>query len=545
TIALLGSGCDSDGESASSSDQSSGSESEFHSSDNENLGGFPAKNTPEVAAYLREFTWAYLSAEEPSRTNYNSESLFLENLLLWQTDPFYGWTNKNTKENGASYDLLKDGLKIHLTINSKMQAHAEWAVAHHMAELQDQLDSELARRSTFPANPSQSRYIDSLVIQSDRYKPMSSSGVSYTLIKEAFNTPIPMMVFDWKSPTHQLDTVMSPKDSIQYALRSLQTGLISTDPQTGFIKAWVGGSNYASFSQDNLNERRQNAGSLVLPFIYGSAIQQGLVEPCSTYPNVEYCFSNNDQSQNWCLGSYYGNQGSLVSIKAALAGSYNNIPLAIVNNMAGVNSTINFLENCGIPEGSVAPTPSILTGQFEVSLHDITAAYCVFANKGIYRKLQFISRIEDGDGNIITALVPPLVKEVMNEESAYAVIDMLTGVVDGVKSGSTVAGTGIRLRSSRPYAGFKNQIAGKTGTTQLNRDGWFIGLTPNLVTGVWVGAQIKEMSFRSLRSGQGANTALPIWGYYMNKIYADQEFKISKDDFERPAAYYFESNCEE
>jgi len=213
--------------------------------------------------------------------------------------------------------------------------------------------------------------------------------------------------------------------------------------------------------------------------------------------------------------------------------------------MAGVNSTINFLENCGIPEGSVAPTPSILTGQFEVSLHDITAAYCVFANKGIYRKLQFISRIEDGDGNIITALVPPLVKEVMNEESAYAVIDMLTGVVDGVKSGSTVAGTGIRLRSSRPYAGFKNQIAGKTGTTQLNRDGWFIGLTPNLVTGVWVGAQIKEMSFRSLRSGQGANTALPIWGYYMNKIFADQEFKISKDDFERPAAYYFESNCEE
>jgi penicillin-binding protein 1A len=556
-------GCSDQNQEIGANEVSEVNESLFFSEDGQYLGGLPTDNDPWHAPYLREFAWNYLSASKPvmPRTEEKEDyDLYHRDSLMWETNPFYGWTSKNKKEDGSAYDLSEDGLKIHLFINSQMQEHAEWAVTEHLQELQSALNRSLHKRglNQRPNTDKVSRHIDSLILKSDRYKNMAAAGVSYSLIKEVFNKQIPMRIFDWDS--RELDTVLSPKDSIWLNMKHLKAGLMSLDPKNGSVKAWVGGANYRHFKSDNIYTRRRQAGSLALPFIYGSAIQMGSIEPCTTFPNTEYCFTDPDKligdpefengiSVPRCVPSNQGDIGSPISIKAALAGSFSNIPLAVADdNIACIVYTINMLERCGITRGTVEPVAATLEGQFNISLHDITSAYCAIANKGMYSSPQLIARIEDSEGNILTESQPSALKEVMNEESTYALVDMLKGTINGVKSGNSYVGTGMRLRSRkselRPYAGIKTPLAGKTGTTQSLIDGWFVGFTPELVTGVWVGAEMEETSFSSIRQGQGANTALPIWGYYMNKLYADTTSKLPLTDFEKPEGYYFETDCE-
>lgn len=483
-----------------------------------------------------------------------------------------------SKDGGETpYNIYKDGLKIFTTLNYQMQEYAEYAVKEHLShELQEAFFNNLKRRKNNPFSSDISKkeadnILKAAVRRSERFlimsgKQCSNCGRRGKILEETridgldyvhctaddcghdtkiypedsvwatFDKPIPMKVFSWKG---KIDTVLSPMDSIRYYKSFLQSGMMSMDPHTGYIKAWVGGIDYEHFAYDHVRQGRRQVGSTFKPFIYSVAIDNNY-SPCYEVPNIPYTIKKGKYGllKDWTPQNSDGKYGGMVNLKFGLANSLNTVTARLVDKF-GVESIIRKARDMGITS-PLEPVPSLALGVADVSVYEMVGALSTFANKGAWVEPIYLTRIEDKDGNVIAEYIPK-VREVFTEEKAYIMLEMLKGVTSYNYSnleGKIKGGTGIRLRfqksKERPYAGINYPIAGKTGTTQNNSDGWFIGVTPDLVTGVWVGAEDRSVRFSSTYYGQGANTGLPIFGYYMNKIYADSTIEISKKDFEKP-----------
>ena len=493
------------------------------------------------------------------------------------------------KADGSPYDLYRDGLQIHTTIDSRMQAAAERAVSEHLGgELQAALNRDLRSRSQseWPFYEGISRrdrdgILASAVRASDRhlkytgklcpecnrpghYIDKSDSegklvwlcnpekgGCSHTWarmtskeIDAAFDSPVPMKVFTHRGPR---DTVLSPMDSIKYHKSILHAGLVSIEPETGAIKAWVGGVDYRFFQYDNVAQSRRQVGSVFKPFVYATALRHGKSR-CTEYPNQITCLEMPDGQPDWCPDNSDFAYGDVVTLEYALANSMNTITAKLIKDY-GPERVIQLAHALGI-ESEIPNVPSIALGAAQLTVREMTAANAALVNGGVYIKPTFIARIEDKFGNVIWS-PEPVIRQGLDKRTAATVVEMMKGVVDGaynVETGKRM-GTGIRLRmdlESRDYDGIKVPMAGKTGTTQNHTDGWFMGLTPELVTGIWVGAQDPTVRFSSLRYGQGANTALPIYGYYMKDVYANSRIGLSQSDFEKPESLGLDSlDCQD
>lgn len=453
---------------------------------------------------------------------------------------------KYKNEDGRAYDIYRDGLKIYTTINANMQEYAENAMYKHLGEtLQKQFDENNRSVKNFPfSNKLSQDQIDRIMASarrnSMRYASMAASGSSNDEIRKVFNTPTPMRVFSWKGTkkdgyVKEIDTILTPNDSIRYYKSFLHSGLISIEPQTGFIKAWVGGVNIDHFAYDHVKLGRRQVGSTMKPFVYASALSMGVLEPCTLIPDISHCVDLLDDNGNlvkrWCPRTSSELTGGMCSAARGLALSKNNITVGVMQKMggkAGPQTIAKLLENMGIKLNKHDIVPAMCLGSMDLSLYELVGAQATFANKGVYVKPSTIMRIEDRNGNVIYS-ANNYSKEVMSAEVAYTMVKMLQGVITN--------GTGSRLRGSSPYGGITAPTAGKTGTTQNNSDGWFIGITPELVTGVWVGAEDRGVHFRSTNLGQGARTSLPIYGYYMQKVYKDAKIGLSTAPFDAPANF--------
>jgi len=481
--------------------------------------------------------------------------------------------------NGEAYDLYSDGLKIYTTLNYKMQEYAEYAVTEHLSyQLQDDFFRALAKKKNNPfssdlTSSEVERIMNSAIKRSERYLIMSgmqcaNCGRRGKILKEeridgelmtvctvedcehqtkryseeeimkSFDEPVPMKVFSWKG---DIDTVLSPRDSIRYYKSFLQAGLMSMEPQTGYIRTWVGGIDYDNFAYDHVRQGKRQVGSTFKPFIYATAIEAGF-SPCYELPNVPYTIPKGTYGllKDWSPDNSDKEYGYNVTLKFGLANSMNTIT-AWVMKQFGPEAAVKMAQDLGITS-DLPVVPSLALGVADVSVYEMVGAFGTFANKGVYTKPQFLARIENKEGEIIVEYIPES-REALSEENAYVMLKLMEGVTSYNYNNDlkkNVPGTGIRLRlaksKERPYAGIPYPIAGKTGTTQNNSDGWFIGITPDLVTGVWVGAEDRSIRFDRTYYGQGANTALPMWGYFMNKVYADSTLQISKGDFTKPEA---------
>lgn len=467
-----------------------------------------------------------LSRFQAESHNAGSATYFREFLRDYMAD----WCKKNKKPDGSTYNLYKDGLRIYTTINSRMQDHAEAAVKEHMKVLQKEFFAHWKGQKNAPfayiPESKIKQIMRQAMLRSDRYKRMKEEGASEADIEKAFRTKVKMKVFTWNGDS---TVTMSPMDSIRYHKFFLRTGLMAMEPQTGYVRAWVGGINQKYFKYDHVYTGKRQVGSTFKPFVYAIAMREGW-SPCTQVPNINICIPT--PSGAWCpSNSSKAYEGAMVPLHAALAHSINKVSAYLIKQF-GVQPVIDMIRHMGI-KGHIDPVPSICLGTADLSVFEMTGAMSTFANKGVYLEPTFITRIEDKNGNVLADFVPRT-DEAMDEQTAYLVIELMKGVVEG--------GTATRLRGKY---GLTMPIAGKTGTTQNNSDGWFMGLTPELVTGVWVGAEDRAAHFRSTALGQGANTALPIWGIFMKKVYSDSKLKVSRGDFERPKTLSVETNCSE
>lgn len=436
------------------------------------------------------------------------------------------WCEENPKPDGTKYDVYRDGLKIYTTIDSRLQRYAEEAVKEHLTELQQSFDKELKKKKNAPfAWNVNKEEIKNLLNQgmkrSERYRSMKKAGATEADIQKAFNTKVAMTVFSWK---REIDTTMTPLDSIKYYKGFLQTGFMSVEPQTGYIKAWVGGNNHKFFQYDHVQiGHARQVGSTFKPFVYALAIQEGY-SPCYRLPNVKTCIDMPAGQPIYCPENAAGEEkynGKIITLQFALAQSINYISAYLIKQF-GAQAVADLAHRMGVVS-KIDPTPSICLGTPEISVFEMVGAQATFANKGTWIEPTFVTRIEDKNGKVL-ADFSPKTEEVMNEEKAYVMLQLMRGVVQ--------IGTGSRLR----YRYKLNMpIAGKTGTTQNNSDGWFMGITPDLVSGCWVGAEDRSVHFDHGDQGQGAQMALPIWAKYMQKVYADKTLKISQGDFQKPA----------
>jgi penicillin-binding protein 1A len=438
------------------------------------------------------------------------------------------WCKKNKKPDGTNYNLYKDGLKIYTTINSRMQTHAEEAVKNHLKSLQKEFFAHWKNMKNAPFSGITEEKINSIIRQgmtrSDRYRRMKADGVSESEIERVFNTKIKMEVYTWNGDS---TVTMSPLDSIRYHKFFLQTGLVSVEPQTGYVRAWVGGINHRYFQYDHVYNGKRQVGSTFKPFVYAIAMQEGW-SPCTQVPNIPICI--NGPSGPWCPDNSSGEySGAMVPLKSALAHSINRVSAYLIKQF-GVEPVIKLVRRMGITS-HIPASPSICLGTADISVYEMAGAMSAFVNEGVFIEPTWVTRIEDKNGTILESFVPKT-DEVMSQETAFLVIELMKGVVEG--------GTAGRLRGKY---GLTNPIAGKTGTTQNNSDGWFMGLTPELVTSVWVGCEDRAAHFRSTALGQGANMALPIWGLYMQRVYRDPKLKVSKGDFKRPTELNTEIDC--
>ena len=431
--------------------------------------------------------------------------------------------NHINPETNKPYNIYRDGLKIHTTIDSRMQKYAEEAVTEHMTDLQKLFTKECKTKKNAPfawnVNKEQIENIMmSSMKRSDRYRSLKNSGISKEQILAEFKKPVAMTVYSLRG---DIDTTMTPWDSIRYYKSFLHTGFISIEPTTGYVKAWVGGVNHKHFKFDHVKVGRRQVGSTFKPFVYALAIQEGY-SPCYQVANVRTCIETPGQPA-WCPDNSDGNKGTgkMVTLRYALAGSINYVT-AWVMKQFGPDAVINLVRRLGIT-APIDAVPSIALGTPDISVFEMVAANATFANKGTYIQPTFITRIEDKNGKVLEEFFPTT-DEVFSEEKAYAMIQLMRGVVD--------IGTGTRLRFRY---NLRNEIAGKTGTTQNNADGWFMGLTPDLVAGCWVGGEERSVHFNSTNEGQGASMALPIWGKFFQKVYADPSLKVSKNGFVKPA----------
>ena len=420
------------------------------------------------------------------------------------------------------YDVYRDGLRVYTTIDSRMQKYAEESVEEHMRDLQQLFFKDCKRKKNppFASNVSEKEItsiLESAKKRSERYKNLKEAGASEAEIEKSFSTPVPMSVY---SVSGNRDTTMSPYDSIRYYKSFLQAGFAAIEPQTGQVRAWVGGINHEHFKYDHVKIGKRQVGSTFKPFVYALAIQEGST-PCEQIPNVRTCITV-DGNKEWCPdNSSQEGGGEMVTLKKALALSINYITAALMKRY-GPEALVRLVKRMGITT-PIEAFPSICLGTPEISVFEMVSAYCTFANEGTWIEPTFITRIEDKDGKVIEEFIPRS-EEIFDEEKAYIMTQLMQGVVQ--------YGTGSRLRGKYKLT---NPIAGKTGTTQNNSDGWFMGLTPELVAGCWVGGEDRSVHFNSTDLGQGASMALPIWGKFFQKVYQDKTLKISKGDFTRPS----------
>ena len=460
------------------------------------------------------------------------------------------WTDNNLKADGSKYNLYSDGLKIYTTINSKMQKYAEESVTEHMKNLQKEFFIQNDTLSTAPFRDLDEDEEESImkrtIRRSERWRKARLSGKSADEIEEIFNIPTEMSIFSWEG---DIDTVMTPIDSIRYYKHFLQAGMMSMNPKNGHVMAWVGGINYRNFQYDHVMQSKRQIGSTFKPFLYATAIDQLKLSPCDMLPDAIHCiepykYGNPDP---WCPTNSSDKYGGMRTLSNALANSKNTISAQLIDRV-GPRTVADLARNLGV-SSNIPNVPAIALGTPDLSVYEMVGAYGAFANKGIYVKPIMVTKIEDRNGKIVFQSTPDT-KDVLSEESSYVTLKLLEGV--------TKFGSGARLRhnipedernyvyknvvTGYPYK-FDNAIAGKTGTTQNQSDGWFIGMVPNLVTGVWVGGEDRSIHFDKIAYGQGATMSLPIWGLFMKKCYEDEELGVSKEDFEEPENLTIELDC--
>lgn len=481
-----------------------------------------------TGTYFRMYLQKTMTATKPS-----NDSEFYEE---WEKNPLYGWCNKNFKNNGEPYSLYEDGLRIYTSLNYKMQQYAEKAIEEHLKNnLQIAFDREKRYKKTAPFSNDLTQeevknIINLAIKRSERYRVLKKNKVSTDSIKKVFKTPTEMTVFTWNG---EVDTIMTPIDSIKYYKHFLMSGLMSIEPNTGYVKAYVGGINYKHFQYDHVIQAKRQIGSTFKPFLYTLAMQDGF-SPCYQIPNVPVTILLPD-GKTWTpkSGSRSEFERKMISLRFGLRHSLNNASAWLINQF-GPAAVIEITRNMGI-KSYIPEVPSICLGVADLSLFEMVGAYATYANKGVYTKPIFVTRIEDKNGNILAQFSPSR-KEAISEKTAFLMLQMLQGVYQ--------KGTAVRLWSQHyPYQ-INAEIAAKTGTTQNQSDGWFIGIVPKLVTGVWTGAEDRATHFDGIALGQGANMALPIWGIYMNKIYNDSTLNIYKSDvFERPENFNETFDC--
>ena len=477
------------------------------------------------AAYLREYLRRIMMAKKPNRQDYREWQMpqYYVDSLSWETDPLYGWCHKNFKKDGRPYDIYVDGLKIYTTIDSRMQRYAEEAVYGHVGlYLQKQFEKEGAGSRNFPYAPSLSsadvtRSLKKAMRQSDRYRQMKKAGCSDEEIEKAFATPVSMTIFTYQG---EKDTRMTPMDSIRYYKSFLRAGLVSIDPENGHVKAYVGGLDYTHFQYDMAMVGRRQVGSTMKPFVYTMAMEDGYL-PSSTVLNVQRTYGN-WTPRNGSRARY----GEEVSLKWGLSQSNNWVTAQLMYQIDPYGTRlVNYLHEFGVANNQIYPSMPLCLGACEITVAEMASAYTAFVNKGIRCAPILVTRIEDEQGNVVADFAPRM-NEVISEETSYKMLDMMQAVID--------QGTGRRLRFKYNLTG---QIAGKTGTTNDNSDGWFMGCVPRLVTACWVGGEERTIHFKSMAMGQGASSALPIWAYYMKKVYRDRTLGYSQDEkFDIPEA---------
>ena len=474
-----------------------------------------------IATYFREFLRQYIMAEKPKLADYPSWNRVQYSIdsTAWENDPLYGWCNKNFKKNGEPYNVYTDGLKIFTTIDSRMQRYAEEAVLQHVGHyLQPAFSKENRNKPNAPftnaLTPAEVRGIlNRSIRQSERYRAMKEQGATEEEIQKAFRTPVEMSVFTYHG---DVDTVMTPLDSIRYIKSFLRAGFVSMDPHTGAVKAYVGGVDFTHFTYDMATQGRRQVGSTIKPFLYALCMSNGM-SPCDVAPNVQQTYGN-WTPRNGSRARY----GQMVTLKWVLAQSNNWISAYLMSRL-NPQDFLRILNDFGINTFGAYPSMVLCLGPNEVSVSEMVSAYTTFANNGIHSSPMYVTKIEDNEGNVV-ATFQPRMNEVISEESTYKMLEMLRAVMNG--------GTGSRMRYRY---NIECDMGGKTGTTNRNADAWFMGFTPSLVSGCWVGGEDRDIHFDSTRMGQGANMALPVWAYYMKKVFADRSLGYDPDEkFEIP-----------
>lgn len=486
-----------------------------------------------LATHFREYLRTTMTSREPERRNYFSNDRFVEDSIEWQNNPLFGWCNKNFKPDGEPYNIYRDGLRIYTTIHSRQQNYAEQAMAEHLGkELQKDFWNDIRRLRRPPysndlTNEQINRIMDVSMRGSERYRRLRVEGIPHDSIVRVFNSPTSMKVFSWQGDR---DTIMSPMDSIRYYKSFLRSGFMAMNPHTGHVTAYVGGPDIRYFKFDHVKMSKRQVGSTIKPFLYTLAMQEGYT-PCYEVPNVQQSFFVNDSVWTPRNSGRTEFDGRMVTLKWGLANSVNNISAWLIKQF-NPQSVIDVIRKMGV-SSPLDPVPSIFLGTSDITLYEMVAAYASYANKGVYTVPVLVTRIEDRNGNLISEFKPQMV-EAISEETAYLMLNLLQGVVN--------EGTGARLKFTY---GLKGAIGGKTGTTQNHSDGWFMGVAPDLVAGVWTGGEVRSIRFASLSLGQGANMALPVYGLFMQKVYQDEALGIREDAiFEKPARITFELDCE-
>lgn len=482
----------------------------------------PQKHIDGIATYVREYIRGYMKT----------------------------WAKENPKANGEVYNIDSDGLKVYTSINSKMQEYAEWAVDEHMRNLQKEFSRQNEKNKIAPfrdVTPEEiDRIMNSAMRRSDRWREMTKQGKSEDSIIASFKKETSMRIFTWQG---EKDTIMTPMDSIRYYKGFLRASLMSMNPQTGAIRAWVGGINYKHFKYDMVKTGKRQIGSTFKPFVYATAIDQMHMSPCDTLPNTPYCIAEGKYGilEEWCPKNSDGEYGGYMTLKRALASSINTVTARLIDRV-GPTPVIELIDKIGVDTEETPAVPSIALGTPDISLYEMVGAYSTFANEGVFVLPNIVQRIEDKNGTVLYQYVPET-KDVISNETAYVTVSLMQGVTEG--------GSGTRLRhtyaaknrvykssvTGYPYK-FDNPIAGKTGTTQNQSDGWFMGMVPNLATGVWVGGEDRSTHFSTTAYGQGATMALPIWALYMKKCYEEESLSISKEEFKEPEVITIETDCE-
>ena len=486
------------------------------------------------APYFRDMVRRVMSAKKPKRSSYSVPEDYTADSLAWATDDLYGWLEKNKKADGTPYDLDRDGLRIYTTINYKMQKYAEEAVQERMRDLQADFRKDLRHKTNKPFSndidaPTRDRLMQQARKWSDRYRVLKKKGLNDSQIFKTFSEPVNMRVFAYNKKGY-IDTTMTPDDSIRYYKSILRTAFVAMEPGTGHVKAYVGGPDYRYFKYDNVRQGKRQVGSTIKPFLYTLAMQEGLT-PCTKVTNVPVTFLT-PGGETWTPRSTDKEEwiGKTVTLKWGLTNSSNNIS-AFLMKQYGPEAMADMMKRMGI-QSHVDEVPSLCVGPAALTLWEMVAAYNTFPSRGVYVTPLFVTRIEDRQGNVLSEFTNRK-REAIAESTAYLMVNLMEGVVQG--------GTASRLRYRYNLTG---EIAGKTGTTNDNSDGWFIGYTPTLVAGVWTGAEDRQVHFQSITYGQGAHMSLPTWGIFMKKVLADGTLGISADDrFVAPAGEFSGLDC--